>query len=198
MVDRKRFWFTALLLAFQVAALGALMVRYERVVRHGEVVRLPARAYDPTCPVRGRYLRVTVEQKLEVPPFREGEGPGAFVHLVATGSNGLFRVAKVCTEPGKEGMWYRPGKISSHSSLGWNAKGTNESYAAFYDRQRQAPQILSVQFPGEFFLNERLADRLEKESLDKQSLVAVYRFLGGRMVLTDIERDGKSILEEAR
>lgn len=193
-----RLWGAALLLAFQVAALGALMVRYERVVRHGEVVRLPARVYDPMCPVRGRYLRVTVEQNLEVPPFSEGVNPGAFAHLVPTGSNGLFRVAEVCTEPGEEGIWFRFGKISLRSSLEWSAKGTNESYSAFYDRQRQAPQILSVHFPGEFFLNERLADRLEKESLDKQNLVAVYRFLGGRLVLTDIERDGKSILEATR
>ena len=48
-------------LAVQLAALGWLVACHERVVQKGEEVRIPCGAFDPSEPLRGRYLNVRAE-----------------------------------------------------------------------------------------------------------------------------------------
>ena len=54
---------TCAALALQVAAVGWLVWRYERIVLNGTEVRLKCQAYDPYDPLRGRDLRMTVREE---------------------------------------------------------------------------------------------------------------------------------------
>ena len=56
----KGFVIAAVALVVQIAAIGWLVWRYERIVLNGTEVRLRCQAYDPYDPLRGRYLSMTV------------------------------------------------------------------------------------------------------------------------------------------
>lgn len=168
----------AAVVAVQLAALGWIIGRFERVVRTGTEVRFACRAYDPYDPLRGRYLRMRVEENCS---YAEGFKPdswrfGAFVRIDPTGgTNGLSRVVACAGEPGAEGLWVR------------------------LEDLRQYGDTAQVTFPDQFFMNERLAPEAEKILRDRTaSAVAVYRATSAGMVLTDVEIDGVSIAELAR
>ena len=190
----------------QVAAIGWLIWRYERVVSQGTEVRFACQAYDPYDPLRGRYLRTRVSEDCTNMAFRVCETnryqfrDKLFARLEPNGTNGLWRVAEVAVEPGTEGLWVRPKSSSIEYRLGWSDRGKNEEWDDFDKRKKASGLKAVVTFPDQLFVNEKLAPEAEKvlRKHTGKSAVAVYRVLNGEMVITDIEIDGKPITQFTR
>lgn len=169
----KRVLLIAAVLLFQVVSIGFIIARYERVSRCGVELRVPCRLYDPCDPLRGRYMRLNPELSYDNPNFSIVGRTGWYAKL-AVDTNGLCRVEAMARAPGKDGLWYKVPRVT----YAWN---------------RCSEYRLSL--PDQLFLNEDRAGEVEKEVnkavRDGRSVVAVYRFLDGRMVLTGVEVDGE-------
>ena len=202
----KGFVVVAVALAVQIAAIGWLIWRYERIVLNGTEVRLKCQAYDPYDPLRGRYLNMTVREDCTNILFDASEWNeydrrnDVFVQLSEIpGSNELYRVEAVAKEPTDSGLWAKPKHVRMEYALGYNDKGKNESYEDFHKRQAKSGRKAIVSFPDQLFVNEKIAPAAEKLLRERTaSAVAVYRVLGGEAVLTDIEIDGKPILSAVK
>lgn len=186
-------WLAAVALAAQVAGLGWLVARYERVLAKGEVVRIPCEGFDPSEPLRGRYLQVAARLDCDEVEGREG-GEWQWdwetrkrYHALLEPADGegpaTHRVSRVALSPGEEGLWVK-------ASDCWGTWDAEEKKYTFPAR---------VAFPGKLFLDERLAgeaDRIFRERLGKaegKRPVAVYRAWKGQLVIADVELDGVSI-----
>ena len=198
---------TCAALALQVSAVGWLVWRYERIVRKGTEVRLKCRAYDPYDPLRGRYLAMTVREECTNILFEvkeehlwRGTDEKAFVKLAKTpGGNGLYRVDAIAREPMDDGLWVKPTSLSIRDALGYSDKRKDESDDEFKVRREKAGFKAVMSFPDQLFVNEKIAPEAEKLLQKKSdSAVAVYRAYDGRIVLTDIEIDGKPILSAVK
>lgn len=199
--------FTCAALALQVAAVGWLVWRYERIVQNGTEVRLRCQAYDPYDPLRGRYLRMTVREECsnilfdmsDVSECREfGD---VFVKLAeAPDTDGLWRVEAVALEPADGGLWARPKSVRMAYCLEYNDKKDDESYSDFYERREHSGRKAVVTFPDQLFVNEKIAPAAEKvlRRAEAGSAVAVYRVHDGKIVLTGIEIDGRSVQSATR
>ena len=194
---------TCAVLALQVSAVGWLVWRYERIVRNGTEVRLKCRAYDPYDPLRGRYLAMTVSEECTNILFKvNGEhlwrrmDEKAFAKLAKTpGGNGIYHVEAIAREPIDDGLWVKPTSLWIRDALGYGDKKPDESDDEFEVRCNKAGFKAVLSFPDQLFVNEKIAPDAEKLLQKKSdSAVAVYRAYGGRIVLTDIEIDGKPIL----
>ena len=202
----KKTLIVAVALVAQVAAIGWLIWRYERVVSQGTEVRFACQAYDPYDPLRGRYLRTRVSEDCTNMAFQVCETnryefhDKLFARLEPNGTNGLWRVAEVAVEPKAEGLWVRPKRSSIEYRLGWSDRGKDEKWEAFNKRQTTLGLKAVVTFPDQLFVNEKLAPEAEKvlRKHTGKSAVAVYRVLNGEMVITDIEIDGKPIAQFTR
>ena len=191
----------AVALVAQVAAIGWLIWRYERVVSQGTEVRFACQAYDPYDPLRGRYLRTRVSEDCTNMAFqvcatnRYQFHNKLFARLEPNGTNGLWRVAEVAIEPKAEGLWVRPKDSSIEYRLDWPARQQGEKWDDFNRRQKSSGLKAVVSFPDQLFINEKLAPEAEKvlRKHTGKSAVAVYRVLNGEMVITDIEINGKSV-----
>ena len=197
----KKTLIVAVALVAQVAAIGWLIWRYERVVSQGTEVRFACQAYDPYDPLRGRYLRTRVSEDCTNMAFQVCETNRhefrnkMFARLESNGTNGLWRVAEVAVEPRAEGLWVRPKGSSIDYRLGWSDRGKDEKWEDFNKRQKASGLKAVVTFPDQLFVNEKLAPEAEKvlRKHTGKSAVAVYRVLDGEMVITDIEINGKSV-----
>ena len=191
----------AVALVAQVAAIGWLIWRYERVVSQGTEVRFACQAYDPYDPLRGRYLRTRVSEDCTNMAFQVCETNRhefrnkMFARLEPNSTNRLWRVAEVAVEPRAEGLWVRPKGSSIDYRLGWSDRGKDEKWEDFNKRQKASGLKAVVTFPDQLFVNEKLAPEAEKvlRKHTGKSAVAVYRVLDGEMVITDIEINGKSV-----
>lgn len=175
---------TCSVLALQVAAVGWLVWRYERIVRNGTEVRLKCRAYDPYDPLRGRYLKMSVSEECTNILFKvneihlwRGKKEEAFAKLVKVpGGDGIYSVDAIARKPADDGLWVKPETlyIIRRDKVGFKA-------------------VMS--FPDQLFVNEKIAPEAEKLLMKRtNSAAAVYRVLDGKLVLMDIEIDGKPIL----
>ncbi len=201
---------TALALAIQCAAIGWLIWRYESIVRFGTEVRFKCQAYDPYDPLRGRYLRTTVNERctnfvgFTVDTTNMYRCRNNLYAKVEPSTNGLWRVAAVAESPQSDGsLWVEPESCSIDYSIPWSAKGKEESHEAFANRRRTSPLVATVSLPDQLFINERIAPEAEKVLRDATSrggkgAVAVYRARDGEIVITDIEIDGKSVISLTR
>ena len=197
---------TCAVVALQVAAVGWLVWRYERIVQNGTDVRIKCQAYDPYDPLRGRYLSMMVREDCTNILFDASEQSeydrrnDVFVQLAEIpGSNGLYRVEAVAKEPTNGGLWARPKWVRMEYALGHSDKGKDESYDDFHARREKSGRKAVVSFPDQLFVNEKVAPEAEKLLWKKSdSAVAVYRVYDGRIVLTDIEIDGKPILSAVK
>ena len=197
---------TCAALALQVSAVGWLVWRYERIVRNGTEVRLKCRAYDPYDPLRGRYLAMTVREECTNILFEvkeehlwRGTDEKAFVKLAKTPDVGLYRVDAIAREPMDDGLWVKPESLRIEYALGYSDKREDESDAEFKARRDKAGFKAVMSFPDQLFVNEKIAPEAEKLLRKKSdSAVAVYRAYDGRIVLTDIEIDGKPILSAVK
>ena len=211
---------TALVLLLQLALAGWLWARWELVVRHGTELRVPCRGYDPSDPVRGRYIRVTAE--LDVP---EGAGDDAFNAAVRTDTfpavkdvyvqvnpkdpeSGLTTVTALAMAPGSDGVWIGPLDVFFRWRIGWNERGKDESHDDFYQRQREGGVVYYVLLPGQYFLDERLADGADAlirndlpATAANSPLVGIYRARDDKLVLAALEWEGRpleTVLREKR
>lgn len=197
---KKAVWIrlAAVALAVQAAGLGWLVARYERVLAQGEEIRVPCEGFDPSDPLRGRYLQVAARLDCDEVEGREGGewqwdwGTRKRYHALLEPADGggpaTHRVARVALSPGEEGLWVK----ASDCWGTWDAEGKKWKFPA------------RVSFPGKLFLDERLAgeaDRIFRERLrdaEGHRPVAVYRAWKGLLVIADVEIDGVSIRELAR
>lgn len=171
----KRVLLIAAALLFQIIGIGFIIARYERVSRCGVELRVPCRLYDPCDPLRGRYMRLNPElvyKDLDVGSF----GRNGWYAKLAADTNGLCRVEVMARAPGKDGLWYKVPRVT-------------------YEWNRNPNRNVNLSLPDQLFLNEDRAAEVEQEVnkavSDGRSVVAVYRFLDGRMVLTGVEVDGE-------
>ena len=201
-MNRKLIFVGALLLV-QCLAVAFLIYRYERVVTRGTEVRFKCRAYDPKDVFRGRYLRVTVQERAEKIPNAVTEDwhseHNKFYVRIEPSTNGLWRVAEAAYEPSAEGVWVKPKSSRVMHAVTWNEQRTDESYDDFSKRRNNSPLVVQVNFPDQLFVNEKLAPKAET-LLRKQGVepIAVYRVLDGEIILTDIEIDGQSVTKLAK
>ncbi|MBQ7251437.1 MAG: GDYXXLXY domain-containing protein [Kiritimatiellae bacterium] len=180
-------------LAVQLAALGWLVACHERVVQKGEEVRIPCGAFDPSEPLRGRYLNVRAELECRDiesdTPLDEMDREARrrlcrkLVAKLEPAGDGTatHRVARLAMHPDGDGLWVKP----PHGYLGSDDQGW----------------VARVAFPGKLFMDERLApqaDRLFAGRGEETEAVAVYRAWKGKIVIADVELDGVSIRELAR
>ena len=197
---------TCAALALQVSAVGWLVWRYERIVRNGTEVRLKCQAYDPYDPLRGRYLAMTVREECTNILFEvkeehlwRGTDEKAFVKLAKTPDGGLYRVDAIAREPMDDGLWIKPESLRIEYALGYSDKREDESDDEFKARRDKAGFKAVMSFPDQFFVSEKIAPEAEKLLRKKSdSAVAVYCAYDGRIVLTDIEIDGKPILSAVK
>ena len=197
---------TCAALALQVSAVGWLVWRYERIVRNGTEFRLKCRAYDPYDPLRGRYLAMTVSEECTNILFKVKEehiwqrmDEKAFAKLVKMPGGGLYRVDAIAREPMDDGLWVKPASLWIRDALGYSDKRKDESDDEFKARRDKAGFKAVMSFPDQLFVNEKIAPEAEKLLRKKSdSAVAVYRAYDGRIVLTDIEIDGKPILSAVK
>ena len=198
----KKTLVVAVALAAQVAAIGWLIWRYERVVLLGTEIRFRCQAYDPYDPLRGRYLRMTVNETTTNFPSSVSNMYGyvdKFVVRVEPSTNGLWCVAEAAFAPAGEGVWVKPRRSNVQHRLSWSDRRKDEEWEAFEKRQRAAGLVVSASFPDQLFVNEKLAPAAEKLLREKvNDAVAVYRVLDGEIVLTGIEIGGQPILVKAR
>ena len=197
---------TCAALALQGSAVGWLVWRYERIVRNGTEVRLKCQAYDPYDPLRGRYLAMTVSEECTNILFKVKEehiwqrmDEKAFAKLVKMPGGGLYRVDAIAREPMDDGLWVKPASLWIRDALGYSDKRKDESDDEFKARRDKAGFKAVMSFPDQLFVNEKIAPEAEKLLRKKSdSAVAVYRAYDGRIVLTDIEIDGKPILSAVK
>ena len=199
----KRTTLIALVLAVQGLALGWLILRYERIVVQGVEVRFPCTAYDPYDPLRGRYLRTTVEEWTTTLPSSvtnlDYGLKNKFVVRIEPATNGLWRVAEAAFEPTKEGVWVRPKSSRMDYRLSSRERRKEEPWKDFEKRRMASGLAVAATFPDRLFVNEKLAPAAERLLSEKsRDAVAVYRVLKGRIILTDIELNGTSVQKWAR
>lgn len=195
MGKRHRLLWLILALCLQGAAVLWMVGRYELILRLGTEVRLPCRAYDPRDPFRGRYLRMSVEKSLSLPPggeYSSWEQSPPYARLVPDGTDArgltLYRVAEVASSPGAEGLWMQ----CLRCRIGY-------SFFSQEEREKQTTVTAILDFPDQFFLPEKFAARAEKLFTQGDGDgVAVYKVLGGRGVLCDVEVSGLSLLSRLK
>lgn len=167
--------------AFLVAVAGQWFVplagvwRHERVLAHGELVRVRCSAPDPYDMLRGRYLAVRPEQTRA--PAPAGMPTGTRVPVWATlveGDDGVSTIASLSLEP-----IVAPRVIRLTAT---DAGGGSATVWWPFDR---------------FYLDEKLgpaADELAAKRIGEGRLpVAEIRLLDGQAVLADVTIDGSGI-----
>lgn len=183
--------FILAILFAQLAVIGAIIWRWEEVVRKGIEFRVPCRAYDPKDPWRGRYLRssvradvtvvtnhviVTPRDKFEVLPL-----PTGFVmvdkHSVTSAPPLL--VCKDDEPTLNPPFWFRTKSVCAREGK-WQ-----------------------IDLPNTLYIPERIADsadRILSQSVSQgvtNRAVAVFRAWKGDVVITGIEIDSIPIEELA-
>ena len=192
----------AVALVAQVAAISWLIWRYERVVSQGTEVRFACQAYDPYDPLRGRYLRMTVNETTTNFPSSVSNMYGyvdKFVVRVEPSTNGLWCVAEAAFAPTGEGIWVKPRSSRVDHRITWADRGKDEEWEQFSKRRDASGLVVEASFPDQLFVNEKLAPAAERLLREKvNDAVAVYRVLDGEIVLTGIEIGGQPIQDRTK
>ncbi|MBO5642622.1 MAG: GDYXXLXY domain-containing protein [Kiritimatiellae bacterium] len=192
-------------LLLQLLGTVCFVWRYERILLKGEEVRLKCMPYDPYDPLKGRYLMVTVMEDCtnilfdaETPTVMQNRKKDYYAKLEKT-TNGLYRVAAVANKVLDDGLWVKRDNISTRYILRYADKLKDESGEEFYEPQKKLGKMATVSFPNKLFVNEKMAPKAEQLlSSRSKDAVAVYRLLDQKIILTDIEIEGVSILRRVR
>jgi hypothetical protein len=155
----------------------------ERVLRDGEVIRLPCRAPDPYDPLRGRYLAVSpLENKVPA-----GDAPGLVPKqrayaVLEKKEDGLHHLQRLSAEAPASGESYMEVRIGSL----WRGDGE-----------------LRIVWPvSRFYLNEKAApaadEWLREHMRGKNAVNCELRVWKGSAVITDFSVDGKSFRESLK
>ena len=201
----KKTLIVAVALVAQVVAICWLIWRYERIVSQGKEVRFACQAYDPYDPLRGRYLRVQVQQECTNVAFNIEKDDGIVwgcrkemaVRIEPAASNGLWKVVEIAEQSANDGVWLNGRTVYFNYRLRWSDRLDKELTEDFEARRKASGVIARVDMPDQLFLNEKLAPEAERVlwKATGKSAVAVYRVLDGEIVITDIEIDGKPIAQ---
>lgn len=176
--------FILVILLAQLAVLGAMIWRYEQVVRNGIEFRVPCTARDPRNPWRGRYLRSSIAADVTVvtnhvivaPPRSCTSHPPHAAYVMVdkhsvTGAPPLL-VCKDEEPTLNPPFWFRTKRV----------------------RWRDANW--QIDLPNKLYIPERIADnadRILSQSISPgmtNRAVAVFRAWKGDIVITGIEIDG--------
>ncbi len=177
----------AILLA-QLAVLGAMIWRYEEVVRKGIEFRVPCRAYDPRNPWRGRYLRSTVTADVTVVTNHVivAVDPVRYQELGA----GYVMVDKHSVTGAPPLLVYKDEEPTLNPPFWFAVKRVRSSTAA---------SSWQIDLPNTLYIPERIANNADKilsQSLSQgetNRAVAVFRAWKGDVVITGLEIDGTPI-----
>jgi uncharacterized membrane-anchored protein len=158
----------------QWAAPLSQILKFERTLSEGTLIRLKCSAPDPYDPLRGRYLAVRPEQ--DDAPIAKGTDlrAGQFAYAsLQTNTDGLTTLREVTAEPPASGDYVRV-------TCSWPSS-----------------DMAHITWPFDrFYLNEALAPEADKwfaESIrDTKGIVAEVRVYQGLAVLENLTFDGKS------
>jgi uncharacterized membrane-anchored protein len=167
----------ALTVLAQWAAPLSQIMRYERTLTEGKLIRLRCEAPDPYDPLRGRYLAIRPEQR-QVAVSKDSKfeyGQHAYA-TQQTGADGLTTLHELHTSPPANEDYVR----------------VTAGYGA-YDSER-----LNVTWPiDRFYLNEELAPEADRWFADTvrtaKGIIAEVRVKDGTAVLENLTFDGKSL-----
>jgi len=157
------------------------VIQHEQVLAQGELVRFKCQAPDPYDPLRGRYLRVAVDNPKASESDLKGLRPHQEVHVeVKVGADGMASFGHVTSTPPVSGLYLTcrvPGYLYT-------------------------PVTLELPF-DRYYLNENAAPAadawLAEKQLDRTKLTWVeVRLLKGKAVMVDIKHDGVSVNEAAK
>jgi len=160
----------------------AQVMRYERVMKHGSVVRMECEAPDPYDLLRGRYLAVRVKDDEIKGVSRDqafADGDKGFAILEADDAGQAKPVQLVRARP-TSGLYV-------------------EVSVQYVDHHPSDANTVSVRIRWPFdrlYLNENLAPAADQWYRDniraEKPILADLRVLDGRAVLVDLLQDGKS------
>jgi len=176
-----------LAVALQWAVPLASIREREKILREGDVIKIPCRAPDPYDPLRGRYLAIEPLETLLPEQFGiDFKRKQPVFALLQLGADGLHHVQGLqASEPP-------------------SASNTTKLYIPVtVSRYFGKPNQTRIQWPiSRFYVNENMApaadEWLRKNTRHSKTVVAEARLLRGQVVLSDISLDGKSFRESLK
>ncbi|MCB1210115.1 MAG: GDYXXLXY domain-containing protein [Verrucomicrobiales bacterium] len=174
-------------IAFAVAVLAqwamplTQILRHEKVLTQGALVKLRCTAPDPYDPLRGRFLRVSLQpDHAKLPAGVEVESGATIYVKLLPGEDGVSTIADAALSPGDDGVWAQV-KVRYNYS---DATPIEWPIDRFYVNEVIAPE-------ADKWLAENLRNR-------EAPILAEVRVLDGRMVLENLSVDGRSFREILR
>ena len=178
-------------LVLQLAVIGSVIVKGNLVMDKGVECKFRATGYDPSDPLRGRYVQFAVEIKTTVldDALDEAWDQKAYFQLSETpDASGFTQVLRCAATPAEDGLWIGPVKTRIDSSLSWGDRQKDEKWEDFEKRRRQGPKAAYARLPAKFYVPEKMAPELEKRLREEgASAVAVYRAYKGSILLVDFQ-----------
>lgn len=181
--------FILVILLAQLAVLGAIIWRWEEVVRKGIEFRVPCQAYDPSNPWRGRYLRSVVRADVTVVTNHVIVAPVDQYEPLPPGFVMVDKHSVTSTPPL---LVYKDEEPTLNPPFWFNSKGATSRNGKW-----------QIDLPNTLYIPERIADNADRILAHNNSsgttnrAVAVFRAWKGDVVITDIEIDGIPIEELA-
>ena len=181
---------TAVFFVLQLAVIGSVIVWGNLVLARGVECRFKATGYDPSDPLRGRYVRFEADvSTTAVDEALSDYFHKAYFQLSETpDAAGLTPVLRCAAEPTTEGLWIGPVETYINHTLSWHDQEENETDEAFRERRDKSPRIARAELPEKFYTPENVAPELERRlRREGASAVAVYRVYKGHILLTDLQ-----------
>ena len=155
--------------------------QHETVLAKGTLVKLRCTAPDPYDPLRGRYLRVSLQPEEVASSAGEkfADGSSIYVQLVE-GSDGISTVGQAAAMSTSDGVW---AKVVARYNYG---------------------DFVRIDWPiDRFYVNEAIAPAADDWMSDnlrnrEAPILAELRILDGQMVIEDLSLDGKSFRDILR
>ena len=181
---------TAVFFVLQLAVIGSVIVQGNLVLARGVECRFKATGYDPSDPLRGRYVRFQADvSTTAVDEALSNRFCKAYFQLSETpDADGLTPVLRCAAKPTAEGLWIGPLETCINHTLSWGDQEENETDEAFRERLENSPRIARAELPEKFYTPENVAPELEQRlRREGASAVAVYRVYKGHILLTDLQ-----------
>ena len=182
----------AAFLVVQLVVIGSVIVKGNLVVSRGVECRFKATGYDPSDPLRGRYVQFEAQVETQVIDkvlSSEGGCQNAYFQLSEKpDASGFTQVLRCAAKPTDDGVWIGPMKTFITYSMNWNEQKEGESWEEFRKRREKSPLVARAELPEKYYAPENVAPELEKR-LRKEgaSAVAIYRAYKGSILLTDVQ-----------
>ncbi len=188
----KRKWLLAATVGFfvlQLVVIGSVIVQGNLVLARGVECRFKATGYDPSDPLRGRYVRFNAQVETAVidAALLDKSFPKAYFQLSETlDDSGLTPVLRCAAEPAGEGLWIGP--VMTRIDYAPIDHRDGESWEEYEVRRQQGAKIARAALPDKFYAPEKVAPELDERLHQKGAYaVAVYRVYRGSILLTDLQ-----------